>query len=131
MGVRLFKKILQRPVKKQKLEAYLREPLKGNTYEPDPYKKQLGKSRLALLEFLRRAKEMLPRTRHVYIGKDDGVCHDFSGEYLRRMFELQQHLMRKCWDDACSDLVGVIHLYHVEDGRILYSIITLLEEYVL
>lgn len=126
----LLRKFRRKPITHQELEVYLREPGRHYHWDPDISPEDMEKARLALVETLRRAKEMFPRTGHVYIGQTDGALHDFSGEYLSRMFELQQDLMKRQWNSACGDLSGVLHLFHIEDSRILHSIITLLEEYV-
>lgn len=107
------------------LEEYLSSPLEKNSSS------ESEKAKEALLETLRRSKQMLGKTHHVHIGLYDRPFHDCDINYLRSLMRVKKDLVQKKWSAACSDLQDVLHFYEINDGRILNEIIRLLEEYLL
>lgn len=80
-----------------------------------------------LQEFVGRAKKLLPKA----------IVYDFEplsfqngGEmYVKRLLAVKRHLDEQRWDNACHELYDVIHFHCIQDRRILYTIIKLLEAY--
>lgn len=97
--------------------------------EPLTTAEEAEQAKNALRLTMLRAKELLPRAGHIFIGTHDWVLHDCSISYLRRLLCLRNCLKSGRWNDACSDLSSVIHCFHIEDGRILNEIIAALEEF--
>lgn len=80
-----------------------------------------------LREFLKKAWSLMPRT---VIYPYNPIAIDQGGtEYLRRLMSVKNALEKKRWDLACHELQDMLHFDQIEDRRILYSIIGLLEEY--
>lgn len=88
----------------------------------------IGMAKKDLQEFVRRAKRLLPKAA-VYDFEPLARCE--KGEaYLRQMLVVKRYLDEQRWDNACHELYDVVHFYRIQDRRILYTIIKLLEAYV-
>ena len=111
----------------RKVAKYLSEPIRKWGWDPLISEEDKALAKSALKETLRRAKAILSRTRHVFIGEHDYPLHDADRNYLKLLLIVKQALERKRWNDACNELTDVINLHHVEDRRILNEIISLLE----
>jgi len=111
----------------RKVAKYLSEPIRKWGWDPFISEEDKALAKSALKETLRRAKAILPRTRHVFIGEHDYPLHDADRNYLKLLLIVKRALEHKRWNDACNELTDVINLYHVEDRRILNEIIGLLE----
>lgn len=109
------------------VEDYLSDPIKHWHWDPEITPIEKEKARKALLETLRRAKELLPRAR-VY-GFDPLEMRQDGHGYLIRLLRLKHVLADGKWNEACSKLHNVLHSDCVEDRRVLYTIIGLLEEH--
>lgn len=80
-----------------------------------------------LCEFLRRAKLLLPKAK---IYDFEPLSLRENGEmYIRRQMKVKRHLEEHRWDNACHELYDVVHFHCIQDRRVLYTIIGLLEAY--
>lgn len=86
-----------------------------------------AKAKADLCEFLRRAKLLLPKAK-IYDFEPLGY-HDGGIYYLRRQLAVKRHLEECRWDNACHELFDVVHFDPIQDRRVLYTIIGLLEVY--
>lgn len=86
-----------------------------------------AKAKADLCEFLRRAKLLLPKAK-IYDFEPLGY-HDGGAYYLRRQLAVKRHLEECRWDNACHELYDVVHFDPIQDRRVLYTIIGLLEAY--
>lgn len=111
------------------LEKILKEPIKSHHWEPQLSSQQEAAAKAALMELLELAKRYLPRTRNVFIGRDNTPLHDGNANYLRLMLQIQSFMESNQWVKACEDMVDVLHFFHIEDRRILGNIIATMEEY--
>lgn len=109
------------------VEDYLSEPIKHWHWDPEITPLEKEKARKALLETLRRAKELLPRARTY--DADPLEMRMGGHSYLHRLLLLKRVLMNGSWNEACSKLHNVLHSDYVEDRRVLYTIICMLEEH--
>lgn len=82
-----------------------------------------------LQEFLHRAKRMLPRAK-ILDFEPLSYLSD-GGGYLRRLIAVKAELEQRRYDNACHELYDVVHFHCIQDRRILYTLICLLEEYLL
>lgn len=113
----------------RELEKYLSEPISKWGWDPTITAEQAQRAKEALRRTLERAKECLPKTRHVFIGMLDRPMHDCDKGYLSHLLRLRKSLQKASWNEACDELSHVLHFYHIEDGRILNQIIVTLEEF--
>lgn len=112
------------------VETYLRIPIRKWIVMPSinpPLKSALVKSSLQVL--LLRAQRLFPKTVVTRINVYDRPLHDCSSNYLWHLITLEKHLSNERWFDACDLLVDMLHYYHVEDRRILGTLISILEKY--
>ena len=86
-----------------------------------------ARAKADLCEFLRRAKLLLPKAK-IYDFEPLGY-HDGGIYYLRRQLAVKLHLEECRWDNACHELFDVVHFDCIQDRRVLYTIIRLLEAY--
>ncbi len=121
--------MFHRKITNTELEEYLREPIYKFGWDPQITPEELAQARAALEETLARARKMRPRTHHVFIGRHDWVLHDCDRNYLRQLLAVRRSLAKKQWNDACGELIDVLHFFRIEDGRVLNEIISLLEEF--
>lgn len=80
-----------------------------------------------LCDFLRQAKLLLPKAK-IYNFEPLGY-HEGGAYYLRRQLAVKRHLEEQRWDNACHELYDVVHFHCIQDRRVLYTIIGLLEAY--
>lgn len=116
-------------ISRQDLEQLLKEPIRSHHWEPQLSPQQEAAAKAALLELLRLSKAQLPRTRRVFIGRDDAPLHDGSANYLESLLRVRSFMATGQWTKACEDMVDVLHFFHIEDRRILGNIIATMEEY--
>mgnify|MGYP003475134909 CR=1 FL=1 len=80
-----------------------------------------------LSEFLRRAKKLLPKAKdHDWDPLSNE--HDWEG-FIRRMLRVQCELDSGKYHNACHELYDVVHFDCIQERKILYAIIMLLEAY--
>lgn len=111
-------------------ETYLRTPIRKWIAKPSinpPLNGALIKQSLQTL--LRRAKHLFPRSGVTRIYVYDRPLHDCSPNYLWQLMMLEKHLSSGRWFEACDILIDMLHYYHVEDRRILGTLISILEVY--
>lgn len=85
------------------------------------------RAKAALREFLHRAYLLLPKAKR-YNFEPLGVSSGGT-EFLRRTLAVKRNLDQQRWDNACHELYDVLYFHSIEDRRILYTIIALLEGY--
>ena len=80
-----------------------------------------------LSEFLRRAKKLLPKAKdHDW----EPLSNEYEGEgFLRRMRRVKSELDSGKYHNACHELYDVVHFHCIQERKILYAIIMLLEAY--
>lgn len=88
----------------------------------------IGMAKKDLYEFVRRAKELLPIAK-VY-DFEPLAASEGGDTYMMQLLSVMRQLDEKRWDNACHELYNVVHFYCVQDRRILYTIICLLEAYI-
>ena len=79
-----------------------------------------------LVRFIEAAKSLMKKTIRYDLDPLDPLADGMG--YLRRMMILRESLQRQRYDLACHDLYDVVHYDRIEDRRVLYTIIALLEE---
>ena len=80
-----------------------------------------------LSEFLRRAKKLLPKAKdHDW----EPLSNEHDGEgFLRRMRQVKCELESGRYHNACHELYDVVHFHCIQERKVLYQIIMLLEAY--
>ena len=112
------------------IEVLLREPIWRITHEYGAdWQKENAQAKAALRDTLNLARKILPRCRKIFIGRNDFTLHDCDGFYLEQLLFLKHFLASGDYIQACEQLVDVLHYFHIEDRRILYQLIRLLEDY--
>ncbi len=121
--------MFRRKLRHREAELYLSEPLVYLYRASSPFYNDDEAAKAALRETLNRARKLMPQTCHVYIGQSNLTLHDSNIQYLASLLSIKHCLQNAQWFDACSDMMDMLHYFHVEDGRVLNTIISLLEEY--
>ena len=112
------------------IEVLLKEPIRRISHEYGADReKENAQAKAALRNTLNLARKILPRCRKIFIGRTDFTLHDCDGFYLEQLLFLKQFLASGDYIQACEQLVDVLHYFHIEDRRILYLLIRLLEDY--
>lgn len=85
-----------------------------------------ARARSDLVRFIETAKSLMKKAIRYDLDPLDPLADGMG--YLRRMMILRESLQRQRYDLACHDLYDVVHYDRIEDRRVLYTIIALLEE---
>lgn len=120
--------MFSRKLTQHKVEFYLSGPIRKWFIRPPidpPLNGDLVKKSLQSL--LRRAQRIFPRSQIAPINICDRPLHDCDANYLWHLMRLDEHLENKRWFEACDLLSDMLHYYHVEERRILGTIISVLE----
>ena len=113
----------QRTIKK--LKDYLTEPVREALRKEYVFPEEQEQLRQCLTEALGRAKEIASSLNGHCSYKEAPYLAE--SQYFGRMYRLKQFLMRKDWSGACSELISVVHYFHVEDHRVLDELIFIME----
>ncbi|HIT33452.1 MAG TPA: hypothetical protein IAC31_02325 [Candidatus Faecousia intestinigallinarum] len=86
------------------------------------------RARRDLLAFLATAQALLPKAK-IYRHFQPLDVQRYGDDFVRRMIAVETQLAQERWDLACHELYDVIYFHCIQDRRILFTIIRLLEKY--